>query len=186
MLLDKIKEFHIPVVAAYGTIQGNINEYVARQVKMEGREGDVIRFADGHMLKLKNEWYVRIHKTKDLIRAERNILDIIINEQLDDVLPILDEVDLKTVRDYEKVFWELFNGKLGQLEGLIDLAKVLCGSDKKKLALEFVPNLKQKDDAKYLFLAFDGKNVRDLMIEKVKASVGNTTRYDEMIAWMKG
>lgn len=174
------------MVAAYGTIQGNINEYVARQVKMEGREGDVIRFADGHMLKLKNEWYVRIHKTKDLIRAERNILDIIINEQLDDVLPILDEADLKTVRDYEKVFWELFNGKLGQLEGLIDLAKVLCGSDKKKLALEFVPNLKQKDDAKYLFLAFDGKNVRDLMIEKVKASVGNTTRYDEMIAWMKG
>lgn len=186
MLLSKIEEFRIPVVAAYGTIKGNINEYVARQVKLEGREGDIIRFADGHMCKLKNEWYVRIHKTKDLIRAERIILDIIINEQLDDVLPILDEADLKTVRDYEQWFWQLFNGKLGQLEGLLSIAKVLCGTDKKKLALEYVPNLKQKDDAKYMFLGFDGKNLRDLMIEKVKASVGNTTRYDEMIAWMKG
>ena len=164
----------------------NIKKFVDVVSKLKGKEGVIVRFANGHMIKIKAEEYVRIHKTKDLIRAERNILDIIINEQLDDVLPILDEVDLKTVRDYEKVFWELFNGKLGQLEGLIDLAKVLCGSDKKKLALEFVPNLKQKEDAKYLFMAFDGKNVRDLMIEKVKASVGNTTRYDEMIAWMKG
>ena len=141
MLLTKIKDFDIPVVEVHPRFE-NIKSLIEYTRPLKGMEGFIIDF-NGHKVKLKTEEYVRIHKTKDLIRAERNILDIIINEQLDDVLPILDEVDLKTVREYEKVFWELFNGKLGQLEGLIDLAKVLCGSDKKKLALEFVPNLHQ-------------------------------------------
>lgn len=184
MLQEKIKDFSIPIVEVHSRFE-SVNALIEYTRPLCGIEGFIVDF-DGHKVKLKAEEYVRIHKIKDLIRAERNILDIIINEQLDDVLPILDEANLKTVRDYEQWFWALFNGKLGQLEGLLSIAKVLCGTDKKKLALEYVPNLKQKDDAKYMFLGFDGKNVRDLMIEKVKASVGNTTRYDEMITWMKG
>jgi hypothetical protein len=49
----------------------NIQEYVNRSRLDENREGDIIRFEDGHMVKCKNDWYVRIHKTKDIIQKSK-------------------------------------------------------------------------------------------------------------------
>jgi hypothetical protein len=152
---------------------------------MAGREGDIIRFADGHMLKIKNDWYVRIHKTKDLIRTERNIADIIVNEQLDDVLPLLDATDLAIVRAYEQRFDAALENVLGRLEGLVTLARVLHGGVKKDVAINFVPNLVNKEDASFIFSALDGKELRPLVIKKIRDSVGNGPKYEAMMNWME-
>jgi len=173
------------VVPQYGSVEGGLTEYIARAREMQGREGDIIRFADGHMMKIKNDWYVRIHKTKDLIRSERNIADIIINEQLDDVLPLLDAADLATVRAYELRFDAAIENVLGRLEGLVTLARVLHGGVKKDVAIGFVPNLLNKEDAAFIFSALDGKDLRSLVINRIKNSVGNTTKYDALMAWMQ-
>lgn len=173
------------MVPMYGSVDGTLHDYIERARKQEGREGDIIRFANGHMIKIKNDWYVRIHKTKDLIRAERNIADIIINEQLDDVLPLLDATDLKTVREYEKLFDDVFENVLGRIEGLVTLAKVLHGGNKKEVAINFIPNLINKEDSSFIFSALDGKDLRPLVIKKIKESVGNTTKYDNLMKWME-
>lgn len=180
------RENHIfTKVPRYGSVEGNIADYVARQRQAEGREGDIIRFADGQMLKIKNDWYVRIHKVKDLIRTDRNIAAIIINEELDDVLPILDETDVTTVRAYEVRFDAAIENVLGRLEGLITLARVLHGGVKKDVALNFVPNLMYKEDASFIFSVLDGKDLRTLVIEKIKRDVGNTTKYEALCNWME-
>ena len=172
-------------VPRYGSVEGNITDYVARQRGAEGREGDIIRFADGHMLKCKNDWYVRIHKVKDLIRTDRNIAAIIINEELDDVLPILDETDVATVRAYEARFDAALENVLGRLEGLVTLARVLHGGVKKEVAINFIPNLIFKEDASFIFSVLDGKDLRSLVIEKIKRDVGNTTKYESLMKWME-
>lgn len=179
--------YHTPfeVVPQYGSVDGGLAEYIERARQQQGREGDIIRFADGHMLKIKNDWYVRIHKTKDIIRTERNIADLIVNEQLDDVLPLLDATDLKTVREYETRFDAALENVLGRLEGLVNLAKVLHGGNKKDVAINFIPNLKYKDDASFIFSALDGKDLRQLAINKIKGSVGNGPRYDAAMQWME-
>jgi RNA ligase len=173
------------VVPQYGSVEGGLSEYIARAREMQGREGDIIRFADGHMLKIKNDWYVRIHKTKDLIRTERNIADIIVNEQLDDVLPLLDASDLVLVRAYEQRFDAALENVLGRLEGLVTLARVLHGGVKKEVAINFVPNLINKEDAPFIFSALDGKELRALVIKKIKDSVGNGPKYEAMMNWME-
>lgn len=173
------------MVPMYGAVDGSMYDYIERARQQQGREGDIIRFVDGHMIKIKNDWYVRIHKTKDLIRADRNIADIIVNEQLDDVLPLLDASDLKTVREYEKRFDAALDNVLGRLEGLITLAKVLHGGVKKDVALNFIPNLKNKEDASFIFSALDGKELRPLVIKKIKDSVGNGPKYEAMMNWME-
>lgn len=173
------------IVPQYGSVDGNLSEYIARAREMQGREGDIIRFANGHMLKIKNDWYVRIHKTKDLIRTERNIADIIVNEQLDDILPLLDAADLVIVRAYEKRFDAALDNVLGRLEGLVTLARVLHGRNKKEVAINFIPNLKNKEDAPFIFSALDGKELRPLVIKKVKDSVGNGPKYESMFSWME-
>lgn len=172
-------------VVRYGHVDGSLDEYVARQRKAEDREGDIIRFLSGQMLKVKNDWYVRIHKTKDMIRTERHIANIIVNEELDDVLPMLDEVDIKVVRDYEVRFDAALENVLARLEGLVLLAKTLYGGDKKQVAINFVPMLKYKEDSSFIFSALDGKDIREIVIKKIKASVGNTTKYDALMKWME-
>jgi RNA ligase len=174
------------IVPMYGSVEGGrLAEYVDRARQQQGREGDIIRFADGHMLKIKNDWYVRIHKTKDLIRTERNIADIIVNEQLDDVLPLLDATDLIVVRAYEKRFDAAIENVLGRLEGLVMLVRALYGGDKKQVAINFIPNLINKEDASFIFSALDGKELRPLVIRKIKSSVGNGPKYDAMMTWME-
>jgi RNA ligase len=173
------------IVPQYGSVEGGLSEYIARAREMQGREGDIIRFADGHMLKIKNDWYVRIHKTKDLIRSDRNIADIIVNEQLDDVLPLLDASDLVLVRAYEQRFNAALENVVGRLEGLVTLARVLHGGVKKEVAINFVPNLINKEDAAFIFSALDGKELRPLVIKRIKDSVGNGPKYDAMMSWME-
>lgn len=46
----------------------------------------VIAVRDGHMIKLKAEPYVRLHKMLDLVRYERNVVALILNNQVDDVI----------------------------------------------------------------------------------------------------
>ena len=173
------------VVPQYGSVEGGLTDYIARAREMQGREGDIIRFANGHMMKIKNDWYVRIHKTKDLIRFDRNIADIIINEQLDDVLPLLDAADLVTVRAYELRLAAAIENVLGRLEGLVTLARVLHGGVKKDVAINFVPNLLNSEDAAFIFSALDGKALRPLVINRIRGAVGNGPRYESLMAWME-
>jgi RNA ligase len=176
-------------VARYGSVEGNLADYISKHRADEGREGFIIRFiggeSNGQMFKGKNDWYVRIHKVKDLIRTDRNIAAIIINEELDDVLPILDETDIATVRAYEARFDAALENVLGRLEGLVTLARVLHGGVKKDVAINFVPNLIFKEDASFIFSALDGKDLRTLVIEKIKRDVGNTTKYEKLLHWLE-
>lgn len=163
----------------------NLKKFLDLVKAMKGREGVIVRFADGHMVKIKAEEYVRIHKTKDLIRTDRNIADIIVNEQLDDVLPLLDAADLAIVRAYEKRFDAALENVLGRLDGLVTLARVLHDGNKKEVAINFIPNLKNKEDASFIFSALDEKELRPLVIKKIKESVGNGPKYEAMMNWME-
>ena len=62
-------------------------------------EGWVVQFENGHMVKVKTEWYVALHHllTENLTR-ENEIIFWVLNETLDDVLGQVPETDMR--RDY--------------------------------------------------------------------------------------
>lgn len=184
MLLKKIQEFDIPVVDVYPQF-GSVKSLIDYTKSLRDMEGFVVSFFDGHKIKVKADHYVMIHHAKNLIRTERNIADIIINEQLDDVLPLLDATDLETVRAYEKRFDAALENVLGRLDGLVTLAKVLHGGVKKEVAINFIPNLKNKDDSSFIFSVLDGKELRPLVINKIRNSVNNGPKYDATMNWME-
>jgi RNA ligase len=184
MLQEKIREFDIPTVGVVEPFD-NILSLVKYTRNLKGVEGFIVAFDDGHRIKIKAEQYVTIHKTKDAIRTERNIADIIINEQLDDVLPLLDAADLEIVRSYELRFDAAIENVLGRLEGLVTLARVLHGGNKKEVAINFIPNLINKEDASFIFSALDGKDLRTLVINKIKGAVNNGPKYDLLMKWME-
>lgn len=168
----------------YGSMDGNIVDYIDRQRGKEGREGDIIRFSDGHMLKIKSDWYVRIHKTLDRITFDRNIVDLIINEEVDDVIPMLPTAQVNRIRKYEEAFWKAFKQRENRLYGLYMAATQTYGDDRKCIALEFVPTLEHKADASFIFRMLDGHEVRDLMIDHIRKNINTNTRWEECAAWM--
>lgn len=171
-------------VPRYGSVEGNIADYVARQRGAEGREGDIIRFADGHMVKIKNDWYVRIHKTIDRIVFDRNIVNLIINEEVDDVVPMLPQVQADRVRGFELRFWDAFKSTEDALMLLYLEAKNDYGSDRKRIALEFVPTLQNKADAQFIFRMLDGHNLRELLLAHIEKNIATNVKWDECARWL--
>lgn len=168
----------------YGSVEGNIGDYIARQREKEGREGDIIRFADGHMLKVKNDWYVRIHKTIDRILFDRNIISLILNEEVDDVIPMLPKVQAERVRDVEARFWEAFKQTENRLYGLRMACDQSYEGDRKAIATQFVPTIEDKQMVPLLFRILDGNDVRDVLMQYVEKQLFTNVKWDACAKWM--
>lgn len=54
-----------------------------------GEEGVVIRYHNGHMLKVKSDWYVKVHRAKDLLSSNRRFLEAVVNGVMDDTIASL-------------------------------------------------------------------------------------------------
>lgn len=182
-ILDLISAWDIPVVETHGRFESatTLLEFTR---PLEGVEGFVVAFPDGHRVKVKAEQYLRIHKVKDLIHTERHIAALILNEELDDVLPLLDETDHGTVREYGHQLKIAIDVVVSRIEGLVLLARTLHGGDRKEIALNFVPNLRFKEDARFIFGALDGRDIREEVLKKIRVDVGNTAKYEAARLWM--
>ena len=104
-LNNLVGPFKIEVVKAYAGTTANMEHLIAETRAAEDMEGWIILFDDGQMLKVKGDWYVRIHKTKDNLIWEKNLIELLVNEKLDDTKPYMLEEDLKRVEAFETDFW---------------------------------------------------------------------------------
>ena len=97
--LNKIAEkYDIEVVKSYDAMT---YEQALKVIEFEGGEGIVIRFDNGHMLKVKTETYLQLHRVKASIEQERNVIALILDEKLDDLRPLLSDTDLARLNKFE-------------------------------------------------------------------------------------
>lgn len=76
--------------------------FLAHARTIKGLEGFVVRFSDGFMVKAKGEDYVLKHRAKESVLQEKNVLALIVRDELDDVLPLLDPVTRDNVERYRR------------------------------------------------------------------------------------
>lgn len=81
----------------------------------DGEEGYIVRFANGHMLKVKGAWYVMLHKTLDHLRHEKDVIRLILDDKLDDAKPFLPEDLMAKADDFAK---QIFTGLRKQASDL--------------------------------------------------------------------
>lgn len=84
------KWFDVEVVKELPLTDFNIQDYLVLAETLEGIEGWVFQFADGNMVKLKTKWYCDRHHVLTYLR-ERDIAELALNEQLDDLKSTLQE-----------------------------------------------------------------------------------------------
>lgn len=177
-MLEAYGRLHnIPVVKSYSYDSANIIDIVRA---MEDAEGVVIRFFDGHMLKVKADWYVLRHKSKDAITREKNVLDYVVNEKVDDVLPFLQVEDQARLLKFQDKFWEGFNESLAAYEDHYQNV-VQAGVDRKQYALEWKSVIEKTFPfaPQYVFGRFAGRDGKDMLLDHVRKNIGTQTRVNE-------
>jgi RNA ligase len=160
--------YFIPTVRAFEP-QSDMKSFIEYVRLLEDREGFVVRFSDGHMLKLKCDWYVQIHKAKEKILQDRNIVELILNEKLDDVKAHLPQEDRDRLTAFEGEFGWSISDTVYMLAN--DLSWIREQNiDRKTFALEHA----EKYDQYMRALIF--KNFDELSHNKYWDDVRNTIR----------
>ena len=175
------KKYSIEVVKTYEGTAANMEHLMGETKDAEGIEGYIIRFDDGHMLKVKGEWYLRIHKTKDNLTHEKNVVDLLVNEKMDDVKAFMMDEDRKRVDEFEAVFWDGFARQVEAYDkyfGMVLASKL----DRKEYALKWMPTIKDQDPfaPQIVFGKFDGKDTWAMMLDIVRKNTGTQTKIDSI------
>lgn len=137
MLQENLKKFNIPVVRAFDP-QTDMNAFIDYVRGLDDLEGFVVRFDDGHMVKLKCDWYVAIHKIKESILFDRSIVELILDNKLDDIKPHLIDTDKIRINEFEHDIVDRIN------DLCIDFVKLTNQynkSSRKDFALNVAPNI---------------------------------------------
>ena len=161
--------FGIPVVRQFEP-QTDMKAFLDYVRDLEDLEGFVVRFDDGHMLKLKCHWYLQIHKAKEAILQDRNIVELILEEHLDDVKAHLPAEDRDCLTQFENEINHDIGDRVYMIHNDLTWLKEE-GIDRKTFALEHASNYDQFTRA-IMFKNFDVK----VDSTKLWADVCNTIR----------
>ena len=171
---------NIDVIKMLDTPQINITDFIEYTKSVEGMEGFVVRFDDGHMVKIKGDWYLSIHKVKDNLTLEKNVIELIVNSKVDDAKAFMLLEDKERVEAFEKAFWYGFSGTVRTIEEKLGVYKRQCKGDKKRFALEVAPTL-DGVTRKVIFSCWDnGKTVTDELLNHIRSRVGTQTQVESV------
>ena len=172
------KVFEMEVVRAFVGNVVSMQHLIDECKNIEGMEGWVVRFDDGHMVKVKGDWYVRMHKTKDGLSQEKTVIDMIINEKIDDAKAFMLDDDRKKVEEFVHKFWEGFEEYIGLLREKINIARSRVNYDRKRFALEEAPHFSGVGRA-LAFSIWDGdKELRSEALNIIRKHLGTQTKVD--------
>jgi len=172
--------FEVEVVKTYEGSAQSMAHLMDETRDAEGIEGYIIRFDDGHMLKVKGEWYLRIHKTKDNLLHEKNIIELLVEEKMDDAKAFMLDDDRKRVEEFETDFWIGVAQVIKSYDQYYDTV-VAHGLDRKRYALEWMPTIKAQDQFApgIVFGKFDGRDTRKMVLDLIRKHLGSQTKVDE-------
>jgi len=185
-------DYDLDLVKVIDSHSDNIHELVDTIRAWENDEGVVVRFdapratgcrGAGHMLKIKAISYLELHKTKDSISSEKNVINIILNDQVDDLIPVLTENDAKRLRDFQRAFWLSVDDVASDvvdvyLDGGVDI------TEQKEFAQRFVRSL-PKHLHPFMYGLRKGRSARDMLVEAISQRTVSQTKIDSS-RWMWG
>ncbi len=173
----------IPVVKAVdGLAVQNIELFVKQVREWESDEGVVIRFNSGQMVKIKADQYVLRHKSKDSISQEKNVLECVLGDAVDDLVPLLAPNDVERLCSFQGAFWK------GLDEVAYEMAELFIEGnkmypEKKDFAVEFVQKKVEPIYAPVMYAMKSGRGSKEVLIEMIKKSLSSQTKIDNS-RWM--
>jgi len=132
-IVDLAYKWNIPVVRSYGRVD-NSQRFINRVRNTTDIEGFVVRFHDGHAVKIKTDWYVRFHNAVENLVYEKNVWKMLLNDDIDDILPVLMEQDKDHLLQYNEEFNSAISMAATELVNHVKEMQKVSGSDQKRYA----------------------------------------------------
>lgn len=133
------EKFGIEVVKAYDGSTSDLAAFMEHTRGLEDQEGYVIRFENGHMLKVKAELYMQLHRALDNLQREKDVLRLLVADKLDDAKAFLN-VDMHANLDrYHADFYSNLSKVAEKAYWEVHCARDNIGESRKRFATEFVP-----------------------------------------------
>ena len=170
----KAEHYGIPVVKTWNGTFNGINAFMEAVGGEEQCEGYIIRFENGHMVKLKNAWYLNLHRAKSELDNERNVWRLVLNQQHDDLIAQLDDEARKAL----ETFAEKVSGYVKLLSSRYH-AGVTHAAKAWPARKDFAINFAQKTDhPSVVFKILDGKDPFDAVTEYLLAHSSNAAKME--------
>lgn len=104
--LSRIANKHgVSIVKTHKIDISNPSEFLEKARNEKDVEGYVVRFQDGQTVKIKGEWYVNLHHIVSGLNSNRNIVKLLINNEIDDILPMLPDRRRVSIESFANNFW---------------------------------------------------------------------------------
>ena len=179
-MLEKISlEFNIGIVRQFAGTATNMQSLIDQTRGVEGVEGYVVRFEDGMMVKIKGDWYVQIHKAKDQIGREKNLIAMILDDNLDDVKPFLLQDDLDRLNKFEHEFWAGVHGMVDVLDILFN--HIYC-EDRRDFAQQ-VKELVHPHAQPIMFKMYDNTEPLVALLDMIRKNLSTQKKVDS-VRWI--
>lgn len=108
-LKEVAQQFKVPIVDTHQVDLSNPNNFINAAKQEKDCEGYVIRFDDGYTVKVKNDWYVQLHHTISGLNANKNIVRLLLDNDMDDILPMLPDRRRESMEDFSRRFWDFYS-----------------------------------------------------------------------------
>ncbi len=183
-MVETGKNYDIPVVKAIAGDETDIEKIVDHIRKWDDGEGVVIRFENGHMVKIKADEYVLRHRSKEQINSEKNIIQVILNDSVDDMIPLLTSEDAQRLKDFQQKFWCAVDEVSSDLTKIFKVGDMMY-PDKKEFAVEFVNKMLLPIHRPFMFGMKQGKECKQLLTDSIEKSLTSQTKLNDS-RWMFG
>ena len=175
----------IPVVKAVdGLAVQNIDLFVKQVREWDDGEGIVLRFDDGHMVKVKADEYVLRHKSKEQISQEKNVLQVILSDSVDDVVPLLTQDDATRLKAFQGAFWASVVDLCIDMDQLFELGDKKY-PDKKNFAVEYVQKEIPPMYSPIMYAMKGGAGSRQIIVDMISKSLSTQNKIDQN-RWLFG
>jgi T4 RnlA family RNA ligase len=102
-----------------------LDELIELAETLTDKEGYVIEFTDGQLIKLKTRWYFLRHQLlTDKVNREDNIIEFILDETLDDVIaqldPLMDKEKIEWINNIDLKLKKFISNAMNEVQEMVD------------------------------------------------------------------
>lgn len=172
-LMEAARSFRVATPEVYN-MMGDADALIGRARTLEGKEGYVVAFDDGHRLKIKADAYVLRHKALSQSVLEKNVLNWIATGAIDDVLPLLPNIVRAKIVDYQRRLFGCLETHCRVVDAFVrEHEEAPRRNFAAAVQTELHPRLRQAAFAK-----LDGKDTRAFFLKLLEWAAGSQTRID--------
>lgn len=173
--------YDIPLVKMYssGTMH-DVHEFLSDTRESNTLdEGVVVAWRDGMRVKIKTDEYSRLHSVKDRLSTEHKLIQEIVDDNIDDVMPILATEDRERLEQFIQDFW----AEVDNFASRIDIDNTLARSTyetKKDFALSDYAQANPMMRS-IIFALWDGKSkdAYEASLKTITSGLTTATKWEE-------